>query len=99
MAKGKNQDKGIRMKSQVKMAYLPLFFFFLFSFSFGRLFEIFAWNTNVIRIESRSQFSNSDEAVSYSYSQLNDQYWEKKNLEEAKIRIDFSDRYEYLDEE
>jgi len=66
------------------------------SFHFGRLFEIFSWNTNIIRIESIAQMSLSDKTSTCSYTHLNDQYWEEKAIEDAKIRIDFSGQYLYL---
>ena len=83
----------------MKQIGIYLLLLFGLSFHFGRLFEIFSWNTNIIRIESISHFSHPDVSDSYKYSKLNDQYWEEKALEDSKIRIDFSERYLYLNNE
>lgn len=85
-----------RMKIKDIKTGISLLLLLGISFHFGRLFEIFAWNTNIIRIESISHFSNSDETASYNYNQLNERYWEEKDLERDKIRIDFSEQYRYL---
>jgi len=86
------------MKFKNLKAGISLILLIGLSFNFGRLFEIFAWNTNVIRIENISHFSQSDESSSYNYIQLNDQYWKEKAAEDSKIRINFSDQYKYLNE-
>ena len=88
--------KGIRNKGFYLGKGLFILGIILISFSFGRLFEIFSWNSNIIRIESISQKSISDYSNICNYSQLNDGYWEEKALEDSKIRIDFYKRYCYL---
>jgi len=67
-----------------------------FSFPVGRLFEIFSWNSSVVKIESIARVSNSSGSPSCEYTQLNENYWRKKSIEDGKIRTNFSFQYIYL---
>ena len=80
----------------MKQTGIYLLLLFGLSLHYGRMFEIFSWNSNIIRIESIAQKSFSDQTGTCHYSQLNHQYWEEKAYEDSKIRIDFSERYLYL---
>ena len=65
-------------------------FIFLISLPAGRLFEIFSWNSSIVRIENILHEYDSEKPDLCCYQQLNDQYWQKKAIEEAKINPDFS---------
>jgi len=49
-----------------------------------------------LRIESIAQKTALNISNTCEYSQLNDQYWKEKTLEDEKIILDFSPQYTFL---